>query len=160
MKEQKPHWNIFFDQEELKAGHSWQKRLYDSIGQLNNQYGFYRDYFDFWYSLLFCSLLAQYASQSKSNTKSMTTLKVTIISGKPPFFNKKILHNPHARFYSSLTIIIVIIVIFFNLLCFNQATFWKKRKGKDIIYSRLSMLQVRLWIYILLLMETSSIAYC
>ena len=33
VKKSKPHWNIFFDIEELKAGHSWQKRLYESIGK-------------------------------------------------------------------------------------------------------------------------------
>eukprot|EP00111_Clytia_hemisphaerica_P017752 TCONS_00052511-protein len=31
IKEQKPHWRIFFDQDELKAGHSWQSKLYHSI---------------------------------------------------------------------------------------------------------------------------------
>ena len=32
IKQVKPHWEIFFDQESLKVGYAWQSKLYSSIG--------------------------------------------------------------------------------------------------------------------------------
>ena len=33
IKQHKPHWIVFLDQDNLKAGHSWQSKLYQSIGR-------------------------------------------------------------------------------------------------------------------------------